>query len=93
MNLLPVPRHARSRRPRPVDRVRARRVRVGSDRRCRAEGYALTIDRRRHVTIDAADAAGAFYARATLAQLARLHDGALPVGTVRDWPDLAGARR
>ncbi len=25
---------------------------------------------------------------ATLAQLARLHDGLLPVGEIRDWPDL-----
>ena len=29
-----------------------------------------------------------FYGEATLAQLARLHQGALPVGTVRDHPDL-----
>jgi hypothetical protein len=41
------------------------------------------------VAIDAADAAGEFYARATLAQLALVHRGALPVGTVEDWPDVA----
>ena len=41
------------------------------------------------MTIEAADAAGAFYGRTTLAQLARVHDGRLPVGTVRDWPDLS----
>ncbi len=40
------------------------------------------------MTIDAADAAGEFYARATLAQLGALHGGELPVGTVEDWPDL-----
>ena len=53
-----------------------------------AEGYALAITAD-GITLDAADAAGAFYGRATLAQLARLHDGRVPVGTVRDWPDLA----
>ena len=40
------------------------------------------------MTVEATDEAGAFYARATLRQLARLHDGRLPVGTVTDWPDL-----
>ena len=29
-----------------------------------------------------------FYARRTLAQLRSCHDGELPVGTIRDWPDL-----
>ena len=53
-----------------------------------AEGYALSITAA-GITLDAADAAGAFYGRATLTQLARLHDGRVPVGTVRDWPDLA----
>src|SRR5438445_286405 len=51
------------------------------------EGYRLTIGDG-GVEVVAADDAGAFYARATLAQLARLHDGMLPVGTVHDWPDL-----
>jgi hexosaminidase len=53
-----------------------------------ADGYAITITAD-GITIDAADAAGEFYARATLTQLARVHDGRVPVGTVRDWPDLA----
>ncbi|GAC1380830.1 MAG: hypothetical protein NVSMB4_09590 [Acidimicrobiales bacterium] len=37
----------------------------------------------------AADEAGLFYGRATLAQLRRLHDGALPVGLIEDHPDIA----
>jgi N-acetyl-beta-hexosaminidase len=85
VNLLPVPRH--------VD-LGGRlvtgsepEVRVGSSA-VPAEGYAITIGDDGFVTIDAADAAGAFYAQATLAQLARLHEGRLPVGTVRDWPDV-----
>ncbi len=53
-----------------------------------AEGYAVMIGAD-GVHIDAADGAGAFYARMTLRQLARGHDGRLPVGTIRDWPDLA----
>jgi hypothetical protein len=51
------------------------------------EGYELHIGRD-VVEIVTSDDAGAFYGRATLAQLARLHGGRLPVGTVRDWPDL-----
>ncbi len=53
-----------------------------------AEGYAVTIDAG-GVRIDAADDAGAFYARMTLRQLAREHHGRFPVGQIRDWPDLA----
>ena len=41
------------------------------------------------VALVGGDAAGCFYGRATLAQLARLHDGGLPIGTIRDHPDLA----
>jgi hypothetical protein len=52
------------------------------------EGYALRTGSD-GIAIDAADAAGASYARATLSQLARVHDGRVPVGTVRDWPDVA----
>src|SRR5207245_2726874 len=51
------------------------------------QGYELVIGPER-VTVDAADDAGAFYARATLGQLARAHDGRLPIGSVSDWPDL-----
>jgi hexosaminidase len=52
-----------------------------------AQGYTLTI-REDGVELGAADDAGEFYGRATLAQLARLHDGDLPLGTIRDHPDL-----
>jgi len=51
------------------------------------QGYVLRIDDT-GVEITGADPAGLFYGEATLAQLARLHDGTLPVGTVRDHPDL-----
>jgi len=54
-----------------------------------AEGYRLRIDPDGSVCIDATDSAGAFYAQCTLTQLTRLHGGRVPVGTVRDWPDLA----
>jgi hexosaminidase len=52
-----------------------------------AEGYRLRIGDG-GVTVDAADDAGEFYARATLAQLAQQTGGRLPVGEVDDWPDL-----
>jgi hypothetical protein len=83
VNLLPVPRVVEIGDERTGNRIRAERI----DPSLPAEGYEL------HITADgaeivAADAAGAFYARATLAQLARVHDGELPIGTVRDHPDL-----
>lgn len=53
-----------------------------------SQGYALTIGPDR-ILLDAADAAGAFYGRMTLRQLARLHAGRIPVGVIRDWPDVA----
>jgi hexosaminidase len=55
-----------------------------------AEGYRLVIAPDR-VVIEARDAAGAFYARATLAQLVRLHEsaGKLPAMTIEDAPDFA----
>ena len=54
----------------------------------RAEGYRLLVTGDR-VVVEAVDAAGAFYARATLAQLLRLHAGAgaLPALTIEDAPD------
>jgi len=52
------------------------------------QGYTLTITGD-GVALVGADEAGCFYGRATLAQLARLHDGGLPIGTIRDHPDLA----
>ncbi|HUP86975.1 MAG TPA: family 20 glycosylhydrolase [Acidimicrobiales bacterium] len=50
------------------------------------QGYRLTIGDD-GVRIDAADDAGAFYARATLAQLRA--QGPLPEGVVEDWPDVS----
>jgi hypothetical protein len=52
------------------------------------QGYVLHIDQS-GVELTGADAAGLFYGRATLTQLARLHDGALPAGTIHDHPDIA----
>lgn len=52
------------------------------------EGYELTVGRD-GITLAAADAAGEFYGRATLAQLARQDVDGVPVCTIRDWPDLA----
>jgi hypothetical protein len=55
-----------------------------------AEGYRLRVGADGAVTIDAADEAGAFYGRATLAQLiATAVDGAVSTVTVVDWPDRA----
>lgn len=51
------------------------------------QGYVLHIDES-GVEVTGADAAGLFYGEATLVQLAHLHDGRLPAGTVRDHPDL-----
>ncbi len=84
MNLLPIPRHVDVGARTVV--AREPTVHLGASG-LPAEGYAITITDDA-VTVDAADDAAAFYARATLAQLARLHDGELPVGEIRDWPDL-----
>jgi hexosaminidase len=86
VNLLPVPRHLEL-----GDRTviaTETQVQLGTAG-LPAEGYVITIDADGTVMIEAADPAGLFYARATLTQLERLHDGALPVGEIRDWPDLA----
>ena len=85
MTLLPIPRHL-DLGAETLPAVEPRVIVGGAG--LPAEGYALTITAD-GITLDAADAAGAFYGRATLAQLARLHDGRVPVGTVRDWPDFA----
>jgi hexosaminidase len=50
------------------------------------QGYLLSIDDS-GVELAGADDAGLFYGEATLAQLQRLHDGALPIGVIRDHPD------
>jgi hypothetical protein len=52
-----------------------------------AQGYVLRIDRT-GIDLAGADDAGLFYGETTLAQLARLGDGALALGEVRDHPDL-----
>jgi len=52
------------------------------------EGYSLDIGPD-GVQLAAADAAGEFYGRATLAQLVRAGNDDLPVSSIRDWPDLA----
>jgi hypothetical protein len=83
VNLLPRPRSSEF----DDGRVAAQEPVVRIDDSLPREGYRLTINVG-GVDVDAADEAGAFYARATLAQLARLHEGMLPVGTVHDWPDL-----
>ncbi|MGZ4735185.1 MAG: glycoside hydrolase family 20 zincin-like fold domain-containing protein [Acidimicrobiia bacterium] len=85
MNLLPVPRFVDL-----GDRTvvpSEPRIQLGAAH-LSPEGYVITIDADGTVMIEAADPAGLFYAHATLAQLARLHDGVLPVGEIRDWPDL-----
>lgn len=56
-----------------------------------AEGYRLVVSPSR-VGIEARDAAGVFYARATLRQLLRVHGeaGVLPSLWIEDGPDFAG---
>jgi hexosaminidase len=84
MNLLPMPRHVNL-----GDRLTPRSITVERvDGSLPAQGYELTI-REDGVTLVGGDDAGCFYGRATIEQLARVNDGRLPIGTVRDHPDLA----
>jgi hexosaminidase len=83
VNLLPRPRSIDVGERRTTNRIASERT----DPSLLSEGYELRIGDD-GVEITAADAAGAFYARATIAQLARIHDGSLPIGTIRDHPDL-----
>lgn len=80
-------------RPRRVEfasqRVRRGEIAEAREKSLRTEGYRLTIDGHGAVRIDAADDAGAFYARATLEQLEALYGDEIPVGVVEDWPDLS----
>jgi hypothetical protein len=62
-------------------------VSVATDPSLPAQGYRLTVASHGGVRLVAADAAGEFYGRATLAQLSA--QGRVPVGVVEDWPDLA----
>jgi hexosaminidase len=52
----------------------------------RPQGYRITL-KTDGVTITTSDAAGAFYAEQTLAQIRRQHGDALPQGEIEDWPD------
>jgi hypothetical protein len=83
VNLLPQPRFVDVTERLVANRVNSERI----DGSLPAEGYELRITDA-GVDIVAGDAAGAFYARATLAQIARLHGGSVPAGTIRDHPDL-----
>ncbi len=83
MNLLPIPRSLEL----TGEIVAHRPPRAQIDRALPAQGYELHIDRS-GVRLAGADDAGLFYGEATLAQLARLHDGGLPAGVIRDHPDL-----
>ncbi|MCS6771719.1 MAG: family 20 glycosylhydrolase, partial [Kiritimatiellae bacterium] len=51
-----------------------------------AQGYRLHITRRQ-ITIEAHDAAGAYYGALTLRQLVRIHRDALPACWIEDFPD------
>jgi hexosaminidase len=84
MNLLPMPRSLEL----TGELVAARRPQRRTDPSLPAEGYvlAMTADA---VELAGADDAGLFYGQATLDQLVRVNDGALPAGTIRDHPDLA----
>lgn len=62
-------------------------VSVSTDGTLPAQGYRLTVADHGGVRLVAADAAGEFYGRATLAQLSA--QGPVPVGVIEDWPDLA----
>ena len=83
MNLLPVPRTVELTNEVVPGAPPRRRL----DRSLPAQGYELHIDGS-GVELAGGDDAGLFYGEATLAQLARLNAGALPVGLVRDHPDL-----
>ncbi len=81
--LLPIPRHLELR----DDLVDNLPPHEHIDDRLHPQGYRLSINAEA-VELTGADEAGLFYGRATLRQLARLHDGRLPTGVVADHPDL-----
>jgi hexosaminidase len=83
VNLLPRPRFVDVGATLTANRVVSTRI----DPSLPAEGYELRIDGEGAAVV-AGDDAGVFYAHATLAQLARIHGGQLPTGTIRDHPDL-----
>jgi hypothetical protein len=65
-------------------------VRLGATQGVAAEGYRLVVTPER-VVIEAVDAAGVFYARATLEQVLRgcAEHGEIPAMTIEDGPDFA----
>jgi hexosaminidase len=81
--LLPRPRAVRLTGETTAPRTQAR-TRLGAD--LPAQGYRLTIARER-ISVQAADAAGAFHAQQTLRQLARQFGESLPCGEIEDFPD------
>jgi hypothetical protein len=83
MNLIPVPRTLELTGATVPNRAPARRP----DPALPPQGYELHITPE-GVELAAADDAGFFYGELTLAQLAAVHDGSLPLGVVRDHPDL-----
>jgi len=83
VNLLPQPRSVDLGERRTANSVVGERI----DSSLPAEGYEIHIGDD-GATIVAADAAGTFYAHATLTQLARTNNGELPIGSIRDHPDL-----
>ncbi|MHB1536459.1 MAG: glycoside hydrolase family 20 zincin-like fold domain-containing protein [Acidimicrobiales bacterium] len=84
VNLLPRPRFADLGGELVPDRIVAERI----DSALPAQGYELRIGAE-GVVLVAGDEQGAFYGRATLRQLSRLHGGSVPAGVIRDHPDLA----
>jgi hexosaminidase len=83
VNLIPVPRAVDLTEEVVPTRPAVRLI----DRSLPAQGYSLRIGPDR-VDLAGADDPGLFYGEATLAQLARLYEGGLPVGTVVDHPDI-----
>ncbi len=84
VNLLPVPRRVELTDDLVTAAPAARRL----DPSLPAQGYELRIAAD-GVDLVGGDDAGLFYGEATLTQLARLHGGRLPAGSVHDHPDLA----
>jgi hypothetical protein len=84
VNLLPAPRDADM----SGALVEPRTPRIEHDASLPAEGYELTVSESGEITIRSADPAGEHYARQTLSQLERTGGGSVPVGRIRDWPDL-----
>lgn len=86
MHLLPRPRRIDTIDGRPTQADPAHpRITIDPASAPHPQGYHLTIGD--HVTIEAHDAAGAFYAQQTLDQIVRQCDGPLPRIAIEDWPD------